>query len=633
MSDVFVSYKAEDRARLRPLVDLLAGEGFSVWWDVHIGGGTNWQEELEEHLDSAKCVLVAWSKRSVGRGGHFVRDEARRAQRRGAYLPICIDEVEPPLGFGEIQALSLDGWKDDPSDPRFRAVVAAVQARVSGKIAPHPPAQLRKGRISRRAVVVGGAGVTLAAAAGGWLLLRPAPAKAGRIAVLPFANLSGAADQAYFAEGIAEELRSALSRIGMQVIGRTSSDAVKDLDTKTAARKLGVANILTGSVRRSPGLVRINAQLVGGSDGVERWAQSYDRAPGDEIRIETDIATNVAQALSIELGQAGRAALTLGGTANSAAQDLYLQAREIFATSDSEDAVRQSISLLDGAIARDPNYAAAFQLKAIQLEQLGLSYARDPAELADTLAQAEAAAKRAIALAPRLGPAYAALASIEADRFSFASALQNMKRALALSPDEPSVVSPASIFMQYFGDARKALDLADQAIALDPFRAASHARRAEVLFAMRQYQQSIEANRRALELAPKSLNSRRQIGDCLTLANRPTDAKAEYEKVPADNPFRLTGEAILGARSGDMAGTDRIVAHMRDLFGSAASYQYAQIYAQAKDADRAFAQLDQAVRSRDPGLQTLKSDPFLDPIRGDPRFAALVAKLGFPTWS
>ena len=107
---------------------------------------------------------------------------------------------------------------------------------------------------------------------------------------------------------MAEELRSALSRIGLQVIGRNSCDAVKDLDIKTAAAKLDVANILTGSVRRSPETIRVNAQLVSGSDGVERWAQSYDRAPGDAIKIQSDIAANVAQALSIALGQAGRAA-------------------------------------------------------------------------------------------------------------------------------------------------------------------------------------------------------------------------------------------------------------------------------------------------------------------------------------
>lgn len=99
-SDVFISYKAEDRQRLVPLVAALEAEGFSVWWDARIGGGANWRQEIERHLDAASCVIVAWSKRSVGPEGHFVRDEASRALKLGTYLPVLLDAVDPPLGFG-----------------------------------------------------------------------------------------------------------------------------------------------------------------------------------------------------------------------------------------------------------------------------------------------------------------------------------------------------------------------------------------------------------------------------------------------------------------------------------------------------------------------------------------------------
>ena len=270
-TDVFVSYKAEDRARLRPLVAALEAEGFTVWWDTHIGGGTHWREDIQEHLDAAKCVIVVWSKRSVGIEGDFVRDEANRARKRGAYMPIRLDPVEPPLGFGEVQAISLKGWKGDRSDARFLTIAEAVRRRIAGQniarvdLGNHGPA------VSRRTLVVGSAGAATAIlATGGWFLLKSTSANAKRIAVLPFDNLSSDANQAYFSEGIAEELRSALTRIGLQVIGRSSSEAVKDLDTKIIASKLGVANILTGSVRRSSATVRIGAQLVDGSDGVQR---------------------------------------------------------------------------------------------------------------------------------------------------------------------------------------------------------------------------------------------------------------------------------------------------------------------------------------------------------------------------
>ena len=228
-ADVFVSYKAEDRARLAPIVEALNAEGFSVWWDRHIGGGTHWREEIQEHLDLAKCVIVAWTRRSVGPAGDFVRDEASRARKRGSYLPISLDAVEPPLGFGEIQAISLKGWQGDRSDPRFLALADAVRQCVSGERVIRRLPDLRKG-VSRRVVFAGGIsiGAVAVAGVGGGLLLRHAPANAKRIAVLPFANLSDDPAQTYFSDGITEELRSALTRIGMQVIGRTSSDAVQE---------------------------------------------------------------------------------------------------------------------------------------------------------------------------------------------------------------------------------------------------------------------------------------------------------------------------------------------------------------------------------------------------------------------
>ena len=622
--DVFLSYKAEDRAVLAPLVNALEAEGFTVWWDADIGAGTNWQKEIERHLDAAKCVIVAWSKRSVGDEGSFVRDEARRAQRRNAYIPICLDGVEPPLGFGEIQALSLKGWKGDRSDPRFQSVVGAVRRRTSGKDIPHSHVHARQPRVSRRTAIAGASAVLVAAAGGGWLLLKPVPTNKRRIAVLPFANLSGRQEDAYFAEGIAEELRSALSRIGLQVIGRSSSDAVKNLDTKTAASRLGVGNILTGSVRRSSQMLRINAQLVDGTDGVELWAQSYDRAPGDAIKIQTDIAANVAQALSIALGQAARTALTLGGTTDSAAQDLYLRARKMyFSTED----IRPPIAILDAAIARDPNYADAWNLKARALDY----WATISPDTDEKLAQAEAAASRAIAIAPRLGSAYAMLARIKANQLDFASASNNMRRGLALSPGDADVLAPAVRFMICFGEQHKALELADRAIALDPLEANSYSSRGEVLrIALRDYPQAIAAYRKALELAPEVYGPHLGIGYCLTLMNRAAEARAEYAKAAADDAFRLTGEAILAARSRDRAGAERILARIRSEYGAAASYRYAQVYAQAGDADRAFAELDNAVRAKDPGLQQLKRDAFLDGIVDDPRFAALLKRLNFP---
>jgi len=466
MSDVFVSYKAEDRARVRPLVEALEADGLSVWWDAHIGGGDEWRETIARNLDDARCVIVVWSKRSIGPDGHFVRDEAARALRRHAYLPVRIDKVEPPLGFGETQAISLSGWKGNRSDPRYLSVLTGLQSMIGRDSIPHD-ARARRG-MDRRTLVGGAAALAAATAAGGWFLLKPGEAKANSIAVLPFANLSGDPAQAYFSDGLAEELRNALSRIGgLKVVARTSSEMVRDADAKTAAQKLAVANVLTGSVRRSPSMIRVNAQLVEGDSGLERWSQSFDRPAGDVLVLQTDIAENVAQALSIELASADKAALSVGGTSNAEAQDLVLQAEQT-RRDDSETSFRNSLSLVDQAIAIDPNYAEAHARKAFLLTYLASVHALSAEQARREGALALQSARRAIAIAPRLPAAHAALANIFRDQLQMGAALQESKRALALRGTDALTLNNYALLLSQSGQGER-MSSASKRVSLEPF--------------------------------------------------------------------------------------------------------------------------------------------------------------------
>ena len=628
-ADVFISYKAEDRPRLAPLVSALEAAGFSVWWDARIGHGADWRREIEEQLDAARCVIVAWSKGSVGPQGHFVRDEATRAFRRGTYLPICIDAVEPPLGFGEVQALSLKNWRGKASDPRIAALIEAIHSRINGEAVP-PSAHVGSTPVSRRALLAGSAALGAAAIAGGWIWLRPRSAAERRIAVLPFANLSNDPEQAYFSEGIAEELRLSLSRIGMEVVGRESSAVVKDLDTKAAAAKLKVAHILTGSVRRSPDVIRITAQLVDGRDGVERWAQTYDRAPGDAIKIQSDIATHVAKALSLTLGSAGKAALALGGTASSLAQDLLLRGRERWITAREDAEFHQALRFTDAAIAEDRDYADAHVQRSLILTSIAENFLGDPAESKRRLALAEAAAKRAAAIAPKLGAADIALARIAYNRLDIAGLLRHTERALALSPDDPRVLLDASTTLATLDRGEAGLRAAQRMIALDDLNARAHARMSLVMLLLRRYPEAIEAVRRANAIAPGNPARHGTAGDSWLLMGKLAEARREYAKMPEDDYLRITGEAIAAARSGDRSSAERGIARLRELYGSDTTYQYAMIHAQLGDRNRAFAELDHALAVRDPGLVGLKTDAFLDPLRSDPRFGRLVGKLGFP---
>lgn len=628
MSDVFVSYKAEDRHRVQPLVSALQADGLDVWWDVQIGGGAAWRDSIERELSAARCVIVVWSKRSVGPAGSFVRDEASRSMERGTYLPVRIDASRPPLGFGETQMLSLAGWKGNPDDPRIRDVVECARSIIANEPRPlaggsHPAA------VSRRMVIALAAGASAVAAGGAWFLLKPALGNAqDSIAVMPFANLSGDPAQAYFSDGMAEELRNSLSRIAqLKVVARNSSEAVRNDDAKTAAQKLGVGNILTGSVRRSPTIIRVSAQLVDGKTGLERWTESFDRPLGDVLAIQSSIAENVAQALSIQLGNS---VLEVGGTHNPEAHDLIL--RVAFGRGDdSEQGMRRSLQSIDAAIALDPNYAEAFAVKAAVLNGYIGNFARTPADTAAGLADAKLAADRAIALAPRLPVAYSALASVLRNQTRFRPAFAAAQHAVELPGHNAQALRTYAVYLAQLGRAPDALRILPQATALDPLNPGSFEVEAEVHYDLHQFDSAIASARHALQLGPGRNRVRGFLGNSLFMLGRADEATAEYSKMPPDDVHALMGLSAISGASGDIRRSDELLDRMRATFGDNASYQYAQIYAQRRQPDLAIGSLRTAVAVHDPGLAGIRVDPFLNPIRNDQRLAAITRQLDFPS--
>ena len=632
MSDDFISYKAEDRRRIQPLVQALQADGYSVWWDEHIGTGDEWRQTIEKQLDSARCVIVIWSKGSVGPEGHFVRDEASRALRRHVYVPVLIDGVEPPLGFGESQATSLKGWRGDRTDNRYRAVLEAAKRIAGSGSGAEIVASRQKPGMSRRTVVAGGAAATVAiAGAGAWTLLKPSSAGAtGSIAVLPFANLSGDPGQAYFSDGIAEEIRGALGRIGgLKVVGRTSSEAVRNDDAETVAKKLDVANILTGSVRQSPSTIRISAELIDGRTGLDKWSQDYDRAPGDAIKIQTDIAEHVADALSAALGRAARAAVTVGGTTDATAQDFFLKAKAQLRADDSERSLLAVLAMLDSATASDPKFADAYALKASALTDLN-GYYTQQGSFEPGYIKAAAVAHHAISLSPNLAAGHLALANILLAQLNVAAAATEFAEGHRLSGTNIDDMLSYGGFLAILGRTEEAIRIAKHAEASDPFSPATYVDEGRGQLRAGRFALAESAFRKALDLAPNRLLNRSLLVATLIEMGKTEEAVAEINKLPVDYLFRLLSEAIVAARTGDRAASNAALRQAEKLNGDAAHFQYAEIYAQQGETDRAFAALDRAWAFRDPGLAFIKADRWVDPLRSDPRFAALLAKMNFP---
>jgi TolB-like protein len=628
MSDVFVSYKAEDRARVAPLVQALEAEGLSVWWDPQIAAGSEWRHDIQEELDRARCVIVVWSRKSVGPEGRFVRDEANRAQRRGTYLPVRLDDVEPPLGFGELHAISLHGWKGKRTDGRYRKLLEAIRAVMAGK-RPAAESSTASPIVSRRAVMLGGgAAAVLAGGLAAWELISPGRAKAANsIAVLPFANLSGDPHQDYFSDGVAEELRSALSRLpGLKVAGRISSEALRNEDVPTAARRLRVAHILTGSVRRAPGMVRISSQLIDGRSGLEQWSASYDRPEGNVLAIQTEIAENVVSALSVELGQADAQSLSAGGTTDAEAHDLYLRAIQQAQSDDSESSLKQANALLDAAIAKDPRFAKAYAAKSRHLSYIA-DVGRSPEETKQGYEAAAVAARRAVALAPRLPEAYAALADALYGQRQISAAMRQLQTGFEYGGNDLQLLQAAVIAFVAGGQTRRALVYADRMIEIDPLNPLSHRRRYYALFYDRQYDAAIAEAQRTLKLAPGLALPPYFIALSLIVKNRLGEAQHYLDMLPGDLTVRLAAEAIVAGRQGDVGRSNRKLDQLKSIYGDAASYQFAQAFAQRGDGDKAFAALERGFRVNDPGLNTLGVDPLFDPIRSDPRFTAMLKRV------
>lgn len=632
MSDVFVSYKTEDRRQVARLVHALEQDGFSVWWDARIGAGSNWRESIETELAAAKCVIVAWSKRSVGPGGSFVRDEASRAVERGVYLPVTIQSVRPPLGFGETQAIPLFAWSGDRSDTHYATLLDSMHAVMENKRMPARPLGPSDTKVSRRTALAGGAAVVIAAGgAAGWVLLNPRSATgANSVAVLPFANLSGDPAQAFLADGIAEELRNALARFAnLKVVGRTSSEAVRNDDAKTAARKLRVANVLTGSVRRSPSTIRISAELIDGRTGLDRWSQDYDRPPGDSISIQTDIAENVATSLAVALGAVARSAITLGGTSNAMAQRLAIEARAIARNGTKADRER-AMDLLDTAISLDPNYAEAYALKSLVLGSYANNYASGIAEVASERTEAMRLAQAAIRIAPGLAMGHAAVAQIFQSNLDMGRAASEFARAVQLAPNNADIVGRYVYLLARLGRPEDALKTADKVVVLDPLNHFSYENRVSALYDLRRYSEALAYAEKVRRSSPDLFKAPGLYADCLLMLGRNEEARRSYGLLARDSWQQLNGEALALARAGYVTGAKERIARLQRLYGESSSYQYAGIYAQLGDRKRALDALEHALAIRDGGIVSIKIDPMLDPIRGEARFQAVAKKMNFP---
>jgi TolB-like protein/DNA-binding winged helix-turn-helix (wHTH) protein/Flp pilus assembly protein TadD len=452
------------------------------------------------------------------------------------------------------------------------------------------------------------------------------------IAVLPFVNLSGDPGQQYFSDGLTEELLNSLTRINqLQVAARTSSFSFEGEhpDIATVGRKLNVASVLEGSVRRSGNTVRITAQLNNAVTGFHLWSQTYDRDLGDILKLQTDIANAVAAALKVTLLGDTYAKIELGGTHNPGAFDAYLRGVKAHYSATEGKDLETAISAYTEAIRLDSNYALAFAGRS----RAYTGYATEDATGAAArliFGKAQADAREAIRLAPELAEGHLALGYFFEDgALDFTQARDAFERALALAPGDAALLRLSSDFLISMGQFDEGISAARRAVALDPLNRKSHLVLGWGLYFARRYREAVQVFADAITLDPAVQEPYGLRGLAYYGLDELSNARSSCETKP-DHWVTQWCLAVVYDKVGRHADAEAALAKYQGKAGDAGAYQYATIYAQWGKRPEALEWLDTAVRLRDSGLVLLKTDPLMDPLRDEPRFREIERQLRFP---
>lgn len=640
---VFLSYSRADQAQAQHLAQRLEEAGLQVWWDALIEGGAAFAKSIEAALAASDAVIVLWSKHSIT--SDWVLDEAARGRDLKKLVPISIDGTGPPLGFRQYQSIKLAPAADDPgNEASIQAVLRAVLPLAGREALPPAPSQAppkatTSPNAMRRGLLIAGGTAAVAAAAGvlgwqrGWFNA-VAPATGSSVAVLPFENLSGDPDQVYFSDGLSEEVRATLARNpGLKVMAQTSSGKFRDSDESAVkiAAQLGVAFLLDGSVRWAGDNVRVAADLIDGSTGFSAWTQIFERRIDDVFAVQSEIATTVATALAAEVvapasPEDERAAS--GGTTKVAAFDAYLRGRSLYDLSADEASERAALAQFDVAIALDPQYAAAHAARSRSLTTIANQYAA-VGQHAAMYDQAVVAAERAVALAPAFADAYSTLAFVLFQgRLDARAARAPFEKSSVLGAGEATVQARWAQYCARTGREDEAAKAIQRALLRDRLNPLIHRAAGAIEYAARRYAASIPHLRQALQMNARMSRAHAAIGDALVNLGSLDEARVEYKAEPVVD-FQLAGLAILEHRSGHRAAARTAMDQLVTQLGDRVLYQQAQVFAQWGDPEAAMDCLQRARTLGDSGLVYARNDPFLDPLRNDPRMQRLLAGIGF----
>jgi TolB-like protein/Flp pilus assembly protein TadD len=672
---VFLSYASQDAEAARKICEALRQAGIEVWFDQsELRGGDTWDQSIRRQIKTCALFVPVISRNTHERDEGYFRLEWKLAidrshlitSNRAFLLPVVIDatpddDEQVPEKFREVQWTRLPGG-EAPTEfvERVRRLLSPEPAggASTSRITAAPTAQPLPRRVSRRE----GRGPTLIAVALALILVSlaidriwtakrsadspgtaahlPAELAASAttvfnppphsIAVLPFENLSGDKEQDYFSDGLSEELLNSLTRINeLQVAARTSSFYFKGMhtDLATIAHKLNVAAVLEGSVRRGGHTIRVTAELTNALTGFHVWSQTYDRELSDVLQLQTDIANAVTSALKIALLGNVAQKIEVGGTHNPSAFDAYLHAAKAYRGNLDEKGMQQALAGYSEAIHLDPEFAMAYADRSFVLDGLGRNYVA-AAKRHDYYEKGQADARKAITLVPDLAVGHLALANILNTTLDFAGASTEYARTLALAPGDAKVLNRYGQFEVLMGHSDVGLEALRRSVTLDPLSSSNYFVLGETLVFARRPNEALTALNEVKSLDPDDVAVYGWLGYAYLAMPDYEHAKEACERTIEANRFHCLTMAYDGL--GRHADAQVMLTRLLAMSAGNDPVFIAMIYAQRGDVASAVDYLDRAVRERDPYLEYVKTNVFLDPLRKEPRFQAIERSLKFP---
>jgi TolB-like protein/Flp pilus assembly protein TadD len=653
-SDVFISYASQDAAVADAVVQSLEHAGLKCWIAPRdVVPGALYADEIVRAINESKVIVLVLSEQAIA-SPHVGKEIERASSKHRRIVALRTDSAALTRAFEYF--LSESQWIDVGS-----AGIEAAGAKLVDAVRRHlaPGSDVEPAVVSDRrtldrksatpqprwiliaSVAVLAMALTYLVVERFWLskhatserpiaaatsaLAPAAPAISEKsIAVLPFVDMSEKKDQEYFSEGLSEELIDLLAHSpDLKVIARTSSFQFKgkNEDMRSIGQRLGVTNLLEGSVRTSGKTVRVTGQLIKVSDGSHRWSQTYDQDMRDIFKVQDAIAAAVVTALKATMATGMQSPEATA--ANTEAYKAVLRGRYFRQKETKEDSER-SLAAFQEALRLDPNYAIAFA-------ELGRTYngrgIKGWMPQKEAYTKAHEAVVQALKIDPQLPLAHRVLAAIEYNfTRNFALSRAEEKRAYELDPSNPAVAQVAGIDAIVAGQPNEAVRLFQQIADSDPLDARARASVGWALFWAGRLPDAESAVRTVLELNPSFAGAHCDLGEVL-LAERRPDAALAIAREETDEASRSICLADALWVLGQHSAADASLRDAQTKYGGTRAYSIAESYAQRDEKDEAFKWLDRAYEDGEARVTLIRGDPFLRGLRGDPRFTVLLGKM------